>query len=99
MLYIDNLRFASGEKVHTTLSLTVITTVGYTTNVSVNDLQGPASTRCSSECISLHSELLKKLKKRQQTNGRSIGLYVTAAERNPSELSFSCLLMSFEELI
>ena len=38
-----------------TLSLmlnNVMTAVGYTTNVLIDDLQSPASARCSSDCIS-----------------------------------------------
>ena len=75
-----------GKSAHNIVTKSVMTTVGYATNFSVD-----ASARCSSEC--------KQTK--TKTNG-TIDWFVsklTAAERNPSELSFSCLLISFDELI
>ena len=59
---------------HTIWVLTVMTTVGYTTNVSVD-----ASARCSSECISEHSKILTiyKNKKKENTNERLVCVAAT----------------------
>ena len=88
----------------TTLSLSVMTTVGYMTNALIEDFQSPASARCYQIAFLSTQRFYKKTTTTTTTttNGPSIGLcgsYVTAPERNPSELSFGCLLISFDELI